>query len=538
MLAYALRLAAVAAFLLGAVHSASLAGPDAHSAAAASVVGPDAHRSTFDSTFALEVDPQLCAELVAEVDSTAYTVAIQELSGWISTIVGGQSRRIITRSTYLPDHLVAADYLTERFGELGYSVVVQDFEVQEQFPTRNVVAVKEGRSRPEEIVVVGAHYDSRSGRYPYEAAPGAEDNASGVAAVLQLARLWSRIETERSVHFVCFAAEEQGLLGSRRYASSAAQEGWQLSGVLIMDMISNWENDYGVLVDGGTAEEALASLFETGAATWAPELRVERTTNDALSDQIAFQEISVPAILVIDMDWREYPAYHRLNDQYPNLEIGLGLDVLRTMTAALASLSGARDRTGVPVMISQLRALRHGEDVRLRWEMGASPPEAQILVWRRIPGRPWTLRTSAPLRPRIGVMEFTDADAPVSELRYRLELHNESPGHAAMAQSVDVGPRSDPLADVVLHRSRPNPFNPRTTIRYDVSRPSAVELTIHDLRGRLVRRLRPWSAVDPGSYEIDWDGRDDRGVAVGSGGYLCVLRSPAHVESQSLVVVR
>ena len=75
----------------------------------------------------------------------------------------------------------------------------------------------QGRIRPDDRFVVGAHYDSISGN-PFDA-PGAEDNASGCAGVLEIARIFAANPPEATIHFVCYAGEEQGLHGSTAHVA-------------------------------------------------------------------------------------------------------------------------------------------------------------------------------------------------------------------------------------------------------------------------------------------------------------------------------
>ncbi|MFH1845918.1 MAG: S8 family serine peptidase [bacterium] len=88
-----------------------------------------------------------------------------------------------------------------------------------------------------------------------------------------------------------------------------------------------------------------------------------------------------------------------------------------------------------------------------------------------------------------------------------------------------------------LLRNVPNPFNPRTTIRFDLTRAQQVKLEIYDLRGRLVRRLvaADWPA---GRHHTIWDGRDENGRDVGSGSYLCRFRAGNVRQEQKLLLLR
>jgi hypothetical protein len=112
----------------------------------------------------------------------------------------------------------AADFLEQQLQTAGYSVERENFDVDTPSGPRmvtNLIVELRGNARPDEIVVVGAHYDSREGT------PGADDNASGTAALLALSRAFAKSAPERTLRFVFFTNEEyfrQDLMGSLVYA--------------------------------------------------------------------------------------------------------------------------------------------------------------------------------------------------------------------------------------------------------------------------------------------------------------------------------
>jgi hypothetical protein len=88
-----------------------------------------------------------------------------------------------------------------------------------------------------------------------------------------------------------------------------------------------------------------------------------------------------------------------------------------------------------------------------------------------------------------------------------------------------------------LHAAVPNPFNPRTTIRYDIMRTEPVRLDIFDLRGRLVRTLVD-EEKPAGRYEAVWDGRDQQDRGVASGTYLYRLQTGGQVQDRKMLLIR
>jgi Zn-dependent M28 family amino/carboxypeptidase len=137
------------------------------------------------------------------------------LRGDVEKLAGEIGERNLVRYDALT---AAANYLEQGLIEAGYKVERNAFEVATPQGSRsvyNLIAELKGKQRPEEIVIVGAHYDSREGT------PGADDNASGSAAALSLARTFANAKPDRTLRFVFFTNEEyfrENLMGSLVYA--------------------------------------------------------------------------------------------------------------------------------------------------------------------------------------------------------------------------------------------------------------------------------------------------------------------------------
>jgi hypothetical protein len=99
-------------------------------------------------------------------------------------------------------------------------------------------------------------------------------------------------------------------------------------------------------------------------------------------------------------------------------------------------------------------------------------------------------------------------------------------------------PRDELRNPVVLEQCRPNPFNPRTTIKYSVAREGRVTLLIHDISGRAVRVLLDGAVVRPGGHEVVWDGLDNAGTEVASGVYFYRLEAMGISETKRMTLVR
>ena len=191
--------------------------------------------------------------------------------------------------------------------------------------TVNVVATKRGTTRPEEIVVVGGHYDSVPG------SPGANDNASGTAATLEAARVLSGVSTARTVQFVLFAAEELGLFGSAAFASERRQ------GVVAMvnsDMVGWGER---LMVGNSTGPD---TAIITTAAQVAQRLGIQVTrTRASSSDHTSFERAGVPAVFIhrgVD------PHYHRPTDVPANVEARHLEEAVRLIVGLVQELTALR----------------------------------------------------------------------------------------------------------------------------------------------------------------------------------------------------
>ncbi len=137
------------------------------------------------------------------------------------------------------------------------------------------------------------------------------------------------------------------------------------------------------------------------------------------------------------------------------------------------------------------------------------------------PAHDLTLRSSSPCAP---------GSTPGCGLIGALPVGCDSP--------TSVEPAHEMAGGVTLAPCHPNPFNPSTTIRYGLPGPSAVNLEIFDVAGRLVRRLKDGTMEPSGLHEVTWQGRDDRGRELGSGVYLYRLTVGEVVQTRSMTLVR
>jgi hypothetical protein len=196
------------------------------------------------------LDPDV-AGLIAQVDTDSLGASARRLVGFGTRFIGSDSNAAAVgwlagraegfgyESVRLDTFLVTVDRrLTVRVD--GKSV--SNRYVFQETPQCNVVVTKPGVLRSRRKIVVGGHYDTISIdriQAAQDVAPGADDNASGVAAMLEIARVLSSVPLEATVEFVFFGAEELGLVGSRAYVQQASERSDDIVAMLQLDSIGS-----------------------------------------------------------------------------------------------------------------------------------------------------------------------------------------------------------------------------------------------------------------------------------------------------------
>jgi hypothetical protein len=237
--------------------------------------------------------------------------------------------------------------------------------VVERLQLVNLLATRRGTRRPWELIELGAHYDSVPG------SPGADDNASGVAALLEVARILADVPLQRSVRLCFFAAEEDGMLGSRRHASLIARASDEvLLGAIVVDMIGFARDEPGsqaspvrvpllfdlpdtadfVLVVGNLHSGGIGARWEDAAERYVPGLgfysvnRLAAFAPDAhRSDHASYWDHGLRAVLLTDTAELRSDLYHRPGDTPDTLDYAFLADVTRALAATVLEWAGEKD---------------------------------------------------------------------------------------------------------------------------------------------------------------------------------------------------
>ena len=275
-------------------------------------------------------------ELGAEVTQTELETTIKALAA------------MPTRYTLSQGDEQARDYLVGRFMTLGLVAELDPFPVQNQM-ANNIIVKHPGTETPDVIYIFSAHYDSTSNT-PMSLAPGADDNATGVASVLEAARVLTKHQFKSTIWFVLTAAEEQGSLGSKHLAGKLKAQGAQVKGVIAPDMIGYWpdgENDKFDILGDPASEFLVKQMAAVAEKMGVPTKTYINHGYCYGDDHTMFQEAGFPAITPMDCveahnvagSGEDTPHYHLASDTFDTLQMPFTTKVSGVITATLAELA-------------------------------------------------------------------------------------------------------------------------------------------------------------------------------------------------------
>lgn len=249
-----------------------------------------------------------------------------------------------TRHSFSSGYRDAARMVADRFAELGYATREEPvvFSGRE---TLNIVADKLGTAHEGErrLVYVVAHLDSVNEAGGVNApAPGADDNASGAAGVLEIARVLAAVVTLHDLRLVVFGGEEQGLHGSRIHVAELTDaDRSRVTMVVNMDMIGRLNTAApSVLLEGAAVSQHVIDALAQ-AAHDTTDLEVFASLEPFASDHVSFIDAELPAVLTIEGEDQLNLDEHTPRDVLAGLDISVAMSILRMNTAALATMLGA-----------------------------------------------------------------------------------------------------------------------------------------------------------------------------------------------------
>ena len=251
-----------------------------------------------------------------------------------------------------PERLVAAgDYISKHFQNYNFTVR-EEKVVFDTIESKNIIAFKSGAHK--EMFVVGAHYDS------VQNSPGADDNASAVAALLEIARCLEPETLKYSIAFCGFALEEYGCVGSRQFVKNLGYKKEKILGMISLEMLGFSDGEEGsqtyphyvdptrypdrgdfIAVIGNENSAELTLATKEGMRKTVPFLPVEHLIvpgrgnefqDVRLSDHSPFWDEGHRAVMITDTAFFRNPNYHQPTDTLDTLNF----DFLKNVTTAIS----------------------------------------------------------------------------------------------------------------------------------------------------------------------------------------------------------
>lgn len=300
---------------------------------------------------------------MSEINALLQAITVENLKNHIIHLEG------IRHPVYAPEALEkAADYIWDNLRSFGYETSLHSF-MEDEKPYRNILGLRPGTKQPEKKVIVMAHFDTVA------ISPGADDNASGVAAMLELARVLKDCQFEKSLLFTGVNLEEQKvdgqpespfMRGSKALAETAREQGWEIEGVVNFETIAYAGADIlqrapenlpfelpkvgnFIAVIGNEISAEMVQRY-TGVIEQfhipLPYLPLvvpgkgEALPDTRRSDHAVFWDMGVPAIMLTDTANFRTPYYHQASDTLDTLNLSFAAEVCRAGAGLVCQMAG------------------------------------------------------------------------------------------------------------------------------------------------------------------------------------------------------
>lgn len=268
-----------------------------------------------------------------------------------------------TRYIYTDSIDAARDWIVSKFLDWGYTdVTTPDFDYGGQ-RHYNIKVVKPGTTDSDKVIVIGGHYDSWSSSQtpgPMLLAPGADDDGSGVAVTMELARILADVPLRKTIIFMPFSAEEVGLVGSRAAAADFVARGTKLEVMYNFDMVGNTSDSYwDFKLSSGINSVYRQLTFE--AATRVTSLIPVVTSPGGSSDHASFSQQGFSIVNNHEGDFS--PNWHSNNDLTSQMNFPYLAEVTRMSVASIAAVAEAP----YPVSIDGIVDVGDGQSLEVHW---------------------------------------------------------------------------------------------------------------------------------------------------------------------------
>lgn len=323
----------------------------------------------------LVVDPQsnLVAGIDADILNLVRGVSQQNLVGYVQTLEGFYTRNTFSATDQEGRGIGAARrWIFNEFIRVGNGRLLVEAD---EFPynaggittnQQNILATLPGTDPNAGTIVLSAHYDSRS-YDPNDGssfAPGANDNGSGVAVLLETARLLSAREWNQTIVFAAFAAEEQGRYGSQHFVTDKLLEGWKINAVLNYDIVGGRPGiaqSLRAITPGetGSATRELVRYADLIRSFYLPQFALEHLNaqdrEGRWGDHLSFLQAGIPAVRFTESQ-EDPTSQHNSSDTSGLIDFNYLNQVTQFNVAVAATMAGAPARPNPPTIAAMAEA--------------------------------------------------------------------------------------------------------------------------------------------------------------------------------------
>lgn len=235
-----------------------------------------------------------------------------------------------------PEHDLCRDAIRARLDSYGFETELDPFSYSAGSMFYNVIGTQRGVLFPDSYVIVSAHYDTVNN-------PGADDDASGVAMFLEIARVMSAYETAYTIKYIGWDREEQGLRGSTSYAQEFAAD--DIVAVVQIDMVAHDAgNATHVIYGDSSAGLPLRNALIAAGQQYGNGQSIVYGGPATFSDHAPFMQMGIPAACFVEQNFQQFGCYHAPCDSVdtPNyIDYEFATNLARTIAGWLADAAGA-----------------------------------------------------------------------------------------------------------------------------------------------------------------------------------------------------
>lgn len=482
----------------------------------------------------LRKSQDIYSDIINSVSRDSLIESVKDLSGFQPIILNNSMITLVTRHSdrFHKGNDYARQYIQQRLLSYGLQSTIQPFDPD--YDGKNVIAEMPGYQYPDQKYIICAHYDDEP--YNDEYAPGADDNATGVAIVLEAARILHEYKFPYTVSFIFFDQEEHDKRGSKYYASNARAAGDSILGVINVDMVG-YDSDSNNVADIHTKNIGISRLIGNKLVA------INNNYNIGLnflyyafgataSDHESFWINGYSAIwLDEDRDNDKNPHYHTSSDsvQYINQ-----VYFTKIAKVAIASLAAVGSEV-LPVELTFFTASCVKDKIILNWSTASEinnfgfeiQKSSDKSEWKQIAFIEGSGNSNSPK-----FYSFTDNNtnsAPL--LKYRLK-QIDIDGNFQYSNVVEVF-TSNLVNGYRLEQNYPNPFNPSTTIRFVFENDTKAELSVYDILGNKIAELFNEQAAGGTIYNIKFNAEN-----YSSGIYFYKLISSGKIEIKKMILLK